>query len=178
MKNKLSVNIYQETYEALKKYPELLEQIPQEIQKYIKKQALKSEQKFKCDNEEEILSQIDKKSLALFIHLYIKYGNLNETQKEELKNILINNEIESIKKSKIEYSVDDIMNNIEIDFEDDVFFEKNQIINEVKLEAEKEVKQYISENELGYEHYLYLAIQKRLAERGIVWSYYDEGIVQ
>lgn len=178
MKNKLSVDIYKETYEVLKIYPELFKQIPKEIQKYIEKQALKSVRIFEYSSEEEIFSQIDKKSLSLFAYLYIKYGNLNESQKDEIKKILINNEIEAIKKSKVENFADDIMNRIKIDFENDIDSERNQIINEVKLEAEKKVNQYISENELGYEHYLYLEIQKRLAERGIVWSYYDEGIVQ
>lgn len=175
---KISASVYKETYYVLKKYPDLLKCIPNKILKHVEREASKSKQSIQLNEKQEVLLQISKDSLALCIYFYMKYGNLSEVQREKMKELLVNNEIKMHHFYGENNNTNDILNSVEKDLNSDIVFREKEIIKQVKLDAEEKIKQYITEDELGYEHYLYKEMKKVLDEKGIAWTPYNNGVIQ
>ena len=97
MKQFISNQTYHEVWKILELKKETKERIPEDILKHIYKKAMKSGYRFEPDVQAEILNQVSRDALVLYVFLFLQYA-ANENEKVQLKEILIQNEIKRKKR--------------------------------------------------------------------------------
>lgn len=166
MINRLSNDIYKETFYAITENQVLIDSMPPKVLSFIKKNAVKSSKKFEFLNGEDTITQLSKEALELYTYFYLKYGNLSNDEKEKIKRVLVRN---SIDKAKLDaQNIEPYLNKI---IEDD-------IVEQVKEESKNIIKEYISPEDIGYENELYEEMKPRLDELQIEWSPFFRDIIQ
>lgn len=99
MSHFINDRVYKEVWEVLQIKKEIRDKIPNDVLQHIKKSALQSSYEISfSENEEDVFKNMSREALCLYISLYLQYI-ANEEEKEQLKKILIENEIE-FKKNK------------------------------------------------------------------------------
>ena len=85
--------LYKEVWEVLQIKTEIKDKLPNDVIKHIQKSASKSNYEITFNkNDEDILKSISTDAFCLYISLYLQYV-ANEEEKEQLKKVLIENEI-------------------------------------------------------------------------------------
>ena len=87
----ISPEIYAEVYQILNVYAFVYDRIPRRIIKYIKRHASRTF-KVQYPMQENILNYVSREALEVYTSLYIEYV-ANDSEKEELKQILVSNEV-------------------------------------------------------------------------------------
>jgi len=87
---------YAEVYEVIKVNKDLCEKLPKEVVTHIKDNAKRTRHVFEFDKKEDILKQISRKALLLVIYLYLKYVEEDTSMREEMKEILVKNEMKKV----------------------------------------------------------------------------------
>lgn len=92
MKNMIDKYVYAEVYEILKRRNDKVEKIPKKIIEHIRKNGEKINLNKTYNEDVDILQQVSRGAQNLWLSIFIKYI-ANDNQKENLKEILIRNEI-------------------------------------------------------------------------------------
>lgn len=121
MEQRINPKTYVELEKILEQQVYVAKKIPKHILNYIYEKASKSNYSFAYSGEDDILKLVDKQTLILYTFLYTKYV-ADGKQKNEIKEILIENENKKQQRLTEKYNPSDM-------------FKKNQIndsINDVK----------------------------------------------
>ena len=84
---------YAEVYEVIKQDKGFQKKIPQDVLTHIKSKAKRAKFEIQYQQEEELLAQISRNSLLLLIYLYLKYDGEDNKIKQEMKELLVGNEM-------------------------------------------------------------------------------------
>lgn len=93
MKQFISAKIYRELWNVLNIKMEVKEKIPLEVLKCIYKNAMNSGYSFNYTKDVDVIKIMSNDAFCLYAYLYIKYV-ANDVEKEKMKKILLENEIE------------------------------------------------------------------------------------
>ena len=86
---------YAEVYEVIKRNDDFKDKLPKEVLSHIKSNAKRTRKVFSFD-EEDMLKQISKNALSLITYLHLKYVEEETEIREELKRILVKNEMKKV----------------------------------------------------------------------------------
>ena len=92
MKQFISSKTYSELWKVLEIKTEVREKIPEDVLKHIQKKAVNSGYKFEYTSSDDVLKLISQETFCLYVSLYLQYV-ADDFEKENIKKILINNEI-------------------------------------------------------------------------------------